>query len=247
MRYNIEYIKDVIGNNYLGVNIYPYLVNTYLQKMESVLGDEYDDYVNNQKNRDNNKYHITLFSVMECNMLIERLGIVEYTQSVERILDYPIDDLKFLGLGNASRNENTAYFVVLKSEKLNNIREAYGLPNKDLHITLGFKWKDVFGVRKNIVMIENSSFLKLLSDLFYKSGETFNFIKELRGWDYGNDIDDIPVVYIGDSYATFRIGEHQYFSVSELDGELWISNAWEDNKNSPRLSNTIIYRKLKNK
>lgn len=247
MKYNIEYIKDSIGNNYVGINIYPHLVMSHLNHLETILGDEYEDYVTNQKNRDNNKYHITLINVSECNNLIERLGMVEFAESIDKLSTYEIDDLRFLGLGNASRNENTAYFVVVKSEKMNKVLEAYGLKGKDFHITLGFKWKDVFGVRKNVVMIETSSFLKLLSDMFYNNGETFNFIKELRGWNYGNDVVDIPCVYIGDTYANFRIGDHQYFTLSELDGELWISNCWEDNEDLPRLSNTIIYRKLKKK
>jgi hypothetical protein len=41
-----------------------------------------------------------------------------YLQTLTRVFKYEIDDLKLMGIGTATRNENRAYFIVCNSEKL---------------------------------------------------------------------------------------------------------------------------------
>lgn len=152
MEYYISYTKDAVGNNYLAINIERPIVEPYLEELESIIGDEYETFTNLQQERDHNKHHITVINVMEYNRLCKEIGMSKFITSLDDFMKYPITDLELLGIGTASKNTNTTYFVVCKSDKLKAIRDNYGLPNQDFHITLGFKNKDVFGVRKNVVL-----------------------------------------------------------------------------------------------
>jgi hypothetical protein len=243
MTYYISYLKDTLGNNYIGINIYPEAVEPYIQKMKDILGDEAQEFIDLQKNRDHGKYHITVINVMDYNKLSKEMGVDKFVDSLEKVFDYPIDDLKFMGLGTAEKNGNRAYFVVIDSDQLQSIRKRYDLPNQDFHITLGFKWKDIFGIRKNQVLPEVDPFLKLLKNEYYKNNETFDFVKTLTNFD-GNQDDDVDPIKIEDTYATFRIGKNRY-TVSLIGGNLIISAKWEDSSDKQILSNTLIYRKLK--
>lgn len=193
MVFYITYLKDSINNNYLGIKIDNQTIQPFLNQLKDILPtDEAEVYIGNQQKRDNGSYHITTINVMDYNRLSKEMGISNFVNSLEPIFKYEIDDLKMLGLGTARRNENQAYFVVCKSEKLDSIRKRYNLPEHDFHITLGFKWRDVFGVRKNQVLEKNSFFLKLLKQEFYKK-ENFNFVKSLPDFDLNKDFDIIPV------------------------------------------------------
>ena len=198
MDYYISHIKDSVNNNYLAINIYSDVVSPFLSKLKNVLSNEYDTYVKNQQNRDNNHHHITVINVMEYNKLSKDMGMSEFVNSLDSVLKYTIDDLKMMGLGSASKNENTAYFVVCKSEKLDAVRKRYNLPPYHFHITLGFKWKDVFGLPKNEILIEESNFIKLLKVEFYKK-ENFNFLRKVENYKTDPDLDIIPLS-ISDNY-----------------------------------------------
>jgi hypothetical protein len=76
----------------------------------------------------------------------------KFINSLESIFHYEIDDLYMRGIGTATKNTNTTYFIVCNSDKLDAIRKRFNLPEHDFHITLGFNLKDVFGVRKNEVI-----------------------------------------------------------------------------------------------
>jgi len=56
---------------------------------------------------------------------------------------------------------------------------------------------------------------------------------------------EIEVIKIEPNFATFRV-ETNYFTVSLLGDKLGISAKWQETKNKPKLSDTIISRKLKN-
>lgn len=140
----VTYIKDSIGYNYLGLKIENNIVDPYLEKLEEVTGDDYYDLVSNQQVRDNEEYHITIINVSEYNKLLKDMGS-NFINSLHNIFNYEIDDLELLGIGSANRNNNTAYFIVCKSEKLDAIRSRYNLPKRDFHITIGFNSRDVFG------------------------------------------------------------------------------------------------------
>jgi hypothetical protein len=153
-----------------------------------------------------------------------------------------------LGLGSAQRNENKAYFVVCRSELLQAVRERFGFKTKDLHITLGFKWKDVFGVSKNKILADKEPFKDELSKYFFDFGESFDFIKELDAYEYDLNKSLFPTK-ITDTYANFRIGNDRgasdYITISFIGNKLTIACKWQDSKEIPYLSHTLVLRKLK--
>ena len=149
----LTYLKDTIGNNYVGINILEDVVQPHLEKLKEILGEEdFEIFTQNQKTRDHGHYHITVINVMDYNRLSKEMGITNFVQSLELIFKYEIEDLELLGVGTASKNANTAYFIVCQSDSLDAIRTRFNLPKQDFHITLGFNAKDVFGVPKNVLI-----------------------------------------------------------------------------------------------
>lgn len=241
----ITYLKDSVGNNYIGVKVSYDVVVPYLEQLKGVLGEDYDTYVKYQQQRDNNHHHITVINVMDCKKISDSIGIDKFANEIESLSKHAFDDVSLMGLGTASKNDNTTYFVVVSSDQLQEIRKKFDLPEQDFHITLGFKWKDVFGVRKNEVMKLKPPFLKLLKTEYYNNDETFEFVKKLDGfkWDLNEDVN---VIEISDTFATFKVGENSFFHVSVLGDKLGIPASWNSTgeKSQPVLSNTVIARKL---
>ena len=244
MTYYLTYLRDTIGKNYLGIKVSNDLVESFLKDLKKILGDDFDTYTENQQNRDHGKYHITLINTMDYNKLSNEIGMDKFINSLEYVFKYPIDDLKFMGIGTAEKAGNRAYFIVVKSDKLQEVRRKYNLPDQDFHITIGFLHKDVFGVRKNEILKENDPFLKLLKDLYYNNHETFEFVKEISNFE-GDIEKDIEPIKIDNTNAIFRNGNNDYFSISLLDGELKVVAEWQDTENKPIISNTLISKKFK--
>lgn len=243
----LEYIKDIANLNYVGVNIYADAVYPFLEKMKSYLGDNYDEYVKNQQDRDRNHYHCTVFNVAELNQIISQ--DINNANILHQIMaDIEFDDFQMLGLGSAQKNENKAYFVVCRSQLIQELRRRFNLPEKDLHITLGFKWRDVFGVRKNNILADKEPFLDELYKYYKDFDTSFDFIKMIDGYDY--DLSkSIFCTKIKPTYAEFRIGnEHgvsNYITIALIGNKLTIACKWENSEEIPYLSDTLILRKLK--
>lgn len=244
MIHRIEYLKDTLGSNYLGVNISQQMVQPYLDRLKDHLGDEYDTYIKLQQQRDHGKYHITLMSVMEYNQVSEKMGADKFINSLENVFDYEFDDIKFLGLGTAQKADNKAFFVVVKSEKLEQVRKAYNLDPKDFHITIGFKWKDVHGVRKNNILQESDPFIKLLAKQYYNHGETFDFIKEIENYEWPEDEEIMPI-QLNDTTATFKVMTNDYFTVAIVNNKFRVVANWQDTNKKPTLPDTVIAKKFK--
>ena len=240
----IQYLKDNLGSNFLGIKIFQTQIDPYLERLKNILGDDYENYVQTKLNESRGEYFIEVISVFEYDNLIRERGMDEFINSLELIFDFEIDDLQWLGLGKAHLNTNTSYFIVLKSNKLDAIRQKYDLPETDFHITLGYKWKDVKGVRKNQILKEKSTFIQLLSDEFYNHDETFEFIKNIDNFNANSEF-EIKPIKIEKTSATFRIERNTYFTVSLINDEFRIVAEWYDKSDKPILSNTIVKRKLK--
>ena len=243
MIHRVEYLKDILGSNYIGINVPIQIVSPFLDRLKNVLGDEYDVYVKNQQNRDNGHYHITVINVMDYNRLSKEMGIDKFINSLESVFDFDFDDVQFLGLGKAQKQDNKSYFIVVRSEKLQEVRRKYGLSEQDFHVTLGFKWKDVFGVRKNEIIKESEHFLKLLKKSYYNNHETFDFVKEIENFE-GDSEQEIEPIEIRETTATFRNGKNDYITVSLIDNEFRITNKYQDFSNKPILSHTLISKKF---
>jgi uncharacterized protein YaaQ len=244
MKFKIIYIKDSVGNNYLGVNIYRDTVSPFLDQFKEIIGDDYDEYVKYQQERDHGHHHITVINVMEFNKLSKEMGVDKFVNSLESVFDFDFTDIKLMGVGTAEKSGNRTYFVVVNSDQLQEVRKKYNLPEQDFHITIGFKYKDVFGVRKNQVMTIGDPFLKLLKKKYYNDNETFDFIRDIDNFDMDID-EDIEPIKIEDTNATFRCGENNYFTVALIGDDLRIAAKWQDTEKKPILANTLISKKLK--
>ena len=244
MKRNIIYLKDTLGSNYLGIKIQNTEINPFLNQLKDILGEQYDEYVSNQGKRDNGSYHITVMNVIEYNRLSQELGMDKFINSLDPVLKAEIDDVRLIGVGKVSKNENTAYFVVTRSEILEEVRKKYDLPEKDFHITLGFKHKDVHGVRKNEVLKTTDPFLSRLKREYYKEGETFEFVKGIKNYDF-DFFKLIQPIGINDTTATFRCGDNDYFTISLIDNNFFITAKWQDTEKKPILSDVLINKKFK--
>jgi hypothetical protein len=154
------------------------------------------------------------------------------------------DDIKLLGVGSAEKSGNRAFYIVVESNLLNESRTSLNLDEKDLHITLGFKSKDVHGVRKNSVMSTQNSFLKKLKFEYTKEGETFDFIKGLQNFDF-DFFKLIEPIQINETTAIFRCGDNDYLQVSIVDDRLTITGKWQGTNKLPILSTTLVEKKFK--
>lgn len=246
MIYYINYLKDQLGNNYLGIDIPINTIQPFLNELKEIIGeDDYNKFTENQIKRDSGHYHITLINVIEFNKLSKSMGIDKFVNSLDPIFKYEIDDLKMMGVGTATKNENRSYFIVCQSDKLEAIRDRYDLPKLDFHITLGFLHRDIFGVRKNEVLEKEGKFLKLLSIEYYKN-DNWNFIKQIENFNLNKDDELIPVV-IYDNRIKFKCGDY-FTEIGLLDDErFWIIAQYPLDKELPRLSETEISKKLNKK
>lgn len=245
MIYYVSTLKDILGNNYLGVNIPNTSIQLFLNELKEEIGeDDYVTFTENQQNRDHGDYHITVINVGDYNKLSNEMGMDVLTNSLEKVFKYEIDDLKLMGIGTATRNENRTYFIVCNSEKLDAIRKRFELPEIDFHITIGFKWKDVFGVRKNEVMQKGNKFLKLLSQEFYKNDD-WNFIKKIENYNLDLKEEVIPIKL---SNSMLKVKCDGYFMDIQFlsEGEkFWIVTKYPVDQDLPRLPETEINKILK--
>ena len=247
MIFYITHLKDVIGNNYLGLDIPITIIQPYLNELRDILGeDDYTKFTENQIKRDGGHYHITVINVADYNRLSKHMGVDKFVNSLDPILKYPIDDLKLLGVGRAQKNENTSFFIVCDSAKLEAIRTRFELGEQDFHITLGFNFKDVFGVSKKELFKKEGKFIQLLRTEFYKN-ENWNFIKNISNYELDPKAEIIPIK-LTDTYLKVKC-EGYYLDIGyQEEGEsLRIYTKYSVDEDLPRLSETEISRILKTK
>lgn len=222
----LTYIQDVIGNNYIGLDIPKWMVEPYINQMKEIIDNDklFDEYIKNKEARDRGHYHITVINVMDFNQLTKKLGS-KFIESLEVPFDIEITDLELLGVGTAQKNENRAYYVVCKSDILNEVRSRYGLPPIDLHITIGFKWKDVFGVPKNkeTIIKPETKFIKTIRSFWIGSGRNFNFLFKISNLNLKEG--RLKIINISDENIRFSINQIVH-NAKLIDDKLWITNEY---------------------
>lgn len=247
MIYYITHIRDVLGNNYLGIDIPINIIQPFLNELRDILGDEdYNKFTEQQIKRDGGHYHITITNVIDYNRLSKNLGIDNFVNSLDPILKYPIDDLKLLGIGRSQKNENIAFYIVCQSDKLDAVRDRFNLPKQDFHITLGFLWKDIFGIRKNEIFKKESKFIQLLRQEFYKN-EDFNFIRKIVNYELNPKAEIIPVKLTETTIKVKCEGYYLDIGYSEEGECLRIYTKYSIEDELPRLSETEIAKILNKK
>jgi hypothetical protein len=244
MKHFLTYLKDTLGSNYIGIKIQETQVTPFLNQLKEILGDQFDKFRDNQVKRDGGGFHITVLNVGEYNLLSKEKGIDKFINSIDSIMRVDIDDVKLMGLGKTQKNENCSYFVVVKSEILNEVRIKYDLEPKDFHITLGFDPKDVHGVRKNELLKLSEPFIQKLKKEYFKEGETFEFVKGIKNFDL-DFYKQIEPIKINDTTATFRCGDSDYITISLVDNQFLITSKWQDEQRLPILSDVLVNKKFK--
>ena len=122
----IQELSDNTGLKYLAGIVNKADIEQYLNKMQVILGDEFEVYRQHQSARDHGSFHVTLVNPYEYQALASKDLVVNQKIRVQ-----------LHGLGRVSLGENTAYFVVASSPDGQFLRQKLLLQNKDFHVTLG--------------------------------------------------------------------------------------------------------------
>ncbi len=139
----IQFNSDINGGLYLSINVDVSCISDWLDYLKKITSEiEFYSYTYNQQNRDGNKYHITVINPKEFEKFIKK------PEKIEPFIGYPLG-FDIYGIGNIKENNNEAYFLVCKSPEVQKIRRIVGLKSHDLHITLGYKYHDIFDKPKN--------------------------------------------------------------------------------------------------
>ena len=182
----------------------------FLKDMNDIIDDEskFDLYTSNQAKRDSDSWHCTVINVMEYNKSIKALGMSVFMEKLNALFGFEIDDLEFKGVGTDTRNTNEAYYVVLSSDKLDEVRASFGLKPRDLHITLGFDPKDVFGVSKGEdTIVKKTSKLRKVLDSLWRNQRDWSFLFDIKNFPDELKIDDkIEALSLSDTVLNVKIG-----------------------------------------
>lgn len=104
------------------------------------------DYAVPEGLKDRGEFHITIISPSEVREVAKATG-GDKKELFSNL--YLSGEPQYLGLGKATEGDNEVYYVVVKWPESQELRKKFGLPNKDLHITLAFKENDIFDVKKD--------------------------------------------------------------------------------------------------
>jgi len=143
IRIQIKELKDNSGLVYIGAAVYKADLSPFLAELKSELKEEFIKYRQNQASRDHQQFHLTLINPYEYQN-IDSLHSAQLLKIDQHI------NVSLLGLGKASKENKTTFFVVAQSPDAKFYRQQFILPNKDFHITLGFEPQDVYGVSKGV-------------------------------------------------------------------------------------------------
>lgn len=141
-------IQDVARQLYLGININSTDFDSNNRTFGSILLEAeklIPDFANYNKkllDRNDGKYHITIFNVAECGKYPVLLSLENLQVKNASIL--------FKGIGSLKQDNLTTWFVVVESPVLNSLRSDANMYDRDLHITIAFTDKDLFKGRKNV-------------------------------------------------------------------------------------------------
>lgn len=132
-------LTDKTGLVYLGLSISRADLAPFLHQLSVQLGDRFDRFRNNQIKRDGNSFHLTLVNPFEYQTIDKQK--LNLNQQIKVSLH---------GLGSASNDKSTAYYVVASTAQGQFIRQQLLLKSKDFHVTLGFEPSDVYNKGKGL-------------------------------------------------------------------------------------------------
>jgi len=143
IRIQIKELKDNSGLVYIGAAVSKADLSPFLKELKSELKGEFVKYRQNQASRDHQQFHLTLINPYEYQS-------IDSLRSAQLLKVDQYINVSLLGLGKASKEKKTTFFVVAQSSDAKFYRQKFMLPNKDFHVTLGFEPQDVYGVSKGV-------------------------------------------------------------------------------------------------
>jgi hypothetical protein len=133
-------IKSQSGEEYLGVYIPEPFVLPCVRAMSNFMNDDsVAVYRRNQNIRDDGSYHMSILDPREYPTHKSKL-----TAHVEETYVW----LRLIGLGRQTSDSDETYYCIVRCEGADILRNKAGLGLKDMHITLGFRKRDLYGVPK---------------------------------------------------------------------------------------------------
>jgi hypothetical protein len=233
MTYHVGYLRDVLGNNYLGLKFNENQLSPFISDLYEIVDNDgmYDLLISNQQRRDNrngHSHHSTVISVMDFNKLSLSMG-ARFHKKIDTIFALEITDLIFKGVGTAERAGSVTYFVVLESPTLDEIRSSLGLSPLDFHITLGFEPKDVFGVSKREVIKKKSTLSKLVDMRYSLHNGSHIWLHDIINI---NDNlkkvpeDKIEILRMTDTIITYRL-DHTQIQIGIINDDLYVMTMCE--------------------
>ena len=149
IRIELTKLSDNQGQVYLGGVVSRADLLPYLSQLKSHLKEKFEDYRANQAARDHQLFHMTLLSPNEY-LLADKTMLATMFSSEGNNNVTPELTISLLGLGYVEKDDKSTFFVVAQSTDAQYIRQQLLLPNKDFHVTLGFKPSDIYGVKKDL-------------------------------------------------------------------------------------------------
>lgn len=140
-------IKLLYSNSkrkYVGCDVDVDILLEILKKFQNYAPNVFSMARQNQIDRDENDFHITILSPSEFSNLNQNQRKILTSKYIDNPCSFEI-----LGLGAAQNEMNFAYFGVVKSMQLSLMRETLEIAPRDFHITIGFYDRDVHGVPKD--------------------------------------------------------------------------------------------------
>lgn len=198
----MKYIESLLGGGYrtyYGISYTKDELEQYFDLLKEVVGqEEYEKILRAKLKRDvNEDLHITIMSAKEFEYLNDTVfnskpGMI--ANKLQELTEVMVDDIEMKGLG-VSKNEkgDVAYYIVVVSKIVDDIRSYLGLEKRDLHITLGFYKDDIWDVPKTEVVytLDYKTPLKTLKeslyDNFISNGMSFNKLSSLLNCSDLND------------------------------------------------------------
>jgi len=126
----------------------------WIDQLKSLLGDKYALYSRNRANRDGGPlngidiYHLTVTGFLPDDDLTSE-QTKKYMDDLRKLSD-EVSRPQFIGLGKVQKEENESYYILVKWDEVNLLREKLGLLPLNLHITLGYHKNDVHNIPKTL-------------------------------------------------------------------------------------------------
>lgn len=244
MQHKIKYLNDINNNRSIGITFPKSEIQTYLTEMYSELGgDKAKEYNNNLLLKNQDSYILTIITKAEIESMNAEVNIENLANAFENIFDTNVYDIVFNGVGKYTKDYKVVYYISIRSQTIDDIRNNLLLPKRNLFITIGFSHRDIYVVDKVKLLEPRNNFLEELKKEYIKDLNSFDFVKYLDKYP-GSELDNIEIVKLNDNWAQFRYSRNKYICVSYIDG-LKITNIFEDSQKMRILSYTLVNKKLK--